>query len=86
MSNERNTPPQTSLLLRIFGGIYLLYLAWDMRQAAAGNPLYLIPIVIFAVVGIVLAVHSIRTLATHKYFRKDPETESSEDREDESNE
>ena len=86
MSNERNTPPQTSLLLRIFGGIYLVYLAWDTRGAVATNPLFWIPIVIFAVVGVALAGHSIWTLANHGYFRKDPKTESTEDWEDETNE
>jgi len=88
MSNERNTPPQTSLLLRIFGGIYLVYLAWDIRGAVAEQPVFWIAIIVFAVVGILLAGSSIRTLVTHGYFRKDPapETESTEDWEDESNE
>ena len=88
MSNERNTPPQSSLLLRVLGGGYLVYLAWDTRGAVENSPLFWIPIVVFAVVGAVLMVHSLRTLANHGYFRKDPtpETESTEDWEDETNE
>lgn len=88
MSSQRNTPPQSSYLLRILGGGYLVYLAWDVREAAAGNPLFWIPILIFVVVGGFLAGHSIWTLAHHGYFRKDSkkETESTEDWEDETNE
>ena len=88
MSNERNTPPQSSLLLRVIGGIYLVYLAWDSRGATEINALFWIPIVIFAVVGALLAGHSLWTLYNHGYFRKDPtpETESTEDWEDETNE
>ena len=87
MSNQSNTPPQASYILRICGGIYLMYLAWDVRGAVASNPLFLIPIAVFAIVGAVLLGHSLWVLARHKYFRKDPsETESTEDWEDESDE
>jgi len=86
MSNNANTPPQTSLILRIFGGIYLVYLAWDMRSAIPEGPLYVIPIVIFAVIGLVLAGHSIWVLANHGYFRKQPENDPTEEMEDESDE
>ena len=86
MSSERNTPPQSSLMLRVLGGFYLVYLAWDSRGAIANNTLFLIPIVLFAVVGALLAGHSLWTLYNHGYFRKDTKTESTEDWEDESNE
>ena len=86
MSNQTNTPPSSSMILRILGGIYLVYLAWDMRNAIPDGPLYVIPIIIFAVVGAILAGHSIWVLARHGYFRKDKETDSTEDMEDESDE
>ena len=84
MNDKTNTPPSSSMILRILGGGYLVYLAWDMRGAIPGGPLYVIPIVIFAVVGAILAGHSIWTLAHHGYFRKD--TDSTKDLEDESDE
>ena len=86
MNEEKNTPPQSSLILRILGGIYLVYLAWDMRSAIGDGPLYVVPIVLFAVIGLVLAGHSIWVLANHGYFRKTPDTDSTEDKEDESDE
>ena len=67
MSEQNNTPPSSSLILRILGGIYLVYLAWDMRSAIPNG-------------------HSIWTLARHGYFRKTPETDSTEEMEDESDE
>lgn len=86
MSNKTNTPPQSSLLLRILGGIYLVYLAWDMRSAIPNGPLYVIPIIVFAVIGVILAGHSIWTLINHGYFRKSSETDSTEEMEDASDE
>ena len=86
MSKQKNTPPSSSMILRILGGIYLVYLAWDMRSAIPNGPLYVIPIILFAVVGALLAGHSIWTLAHHGYFRKDIKTDSTKDLEDESNE
>ena len=86
MSEQKNTPPSSSMILRILGGIYLVYLAWDMRGAIPDGPLYVIPIIVFAVVGAILAGHSIWTLTRHGYFRKDNKTDSTEDLEDESNE
>ena len=86
MSEQNNTPPSSSLILRILGGIYLVYLAWDMRSAIPNGPLYIIPIIVFAVIGAVLAGHSIWTLSRHGYFPKTPETDSTEEMEDESDE
>ena len=86
MSEQKNTPPSSSLILRILGGIYLVYLAWDMRSAIPNGPLYIIPIIVFAVIGAVLAGHSIWTLARHGYFRKTNEPDSTEEMEDESDE
>ncbi len=88
MSSSPSNPPQTSLLLRLLGGGYLVYLAWDMRSAFADGLIYLIPAVLFAVVGALLFGHSLWKLVRHEYFRKDPtpETESTEDWEESSNE
>ena len=86
MSEQKNTPPSSSMILRILGGGYLVYLAWDMRSAIPDGPLYVIPIIVFAVVGAILAGHSIWTLAHHGYFRKDSKTDSTKDLEDESDE
>ena len=86
MSEQKNTPPSSSMILRILGGIYLVYLAWDIRGAIGNGPLFAIAIPVFAVVGAILAGHSIWTLAHHGYFRKTNETDSTKDLEDESDE
>ena len=81
MNVQKNTPPQSSVILRILGGGYLVYLAWDMRGALADRPWLLIPILFFGVGGLVLAGGSIHSLITNDYFKKDPkpETETKED-------
>jgi len=86
MSNEVNRPPQVSYLLRILGGGYLVYLAWDLRASIGQSPLFLIAAVVFGLVGAVLFVHSLMALVRHGYFRKDaaPETEITEDCEERS--
>ena len=86
MSEQKNTPPSSSMILRVLGGGYLVYLAWDMRSAIGDGPLYVIPIILFAVVCALLAGHSLWTLARHGYFRKSNETDSTENMEDESDE
>lgn len=88
MSKNNNQISQTSLFLRVLGGIYLVYLAWDMRSAIAEGPLFIIPIIFFAVVGAGLTIHSIWYLIRSGYFSKTPEieTETIEDREDATNE
>ena len=86
MNEQKNTPPSSSMILRVLGGIYLVYLAWDTRAAIQNSPLFVIPIIIFAVVGVLLAGHSLWTLAHHGYFRKTNETDSTEELVDESDE
>lgn len=88
MSNSSNNPPQVSLLLRLLGGGYLVYLAWDIRGAFSDGPMFILAAVVFALVGGALLIHSIWKLARHEYFKKDPigETESTEDWEESSNE
>ena len=86
MNEQKNTPPSSSMILRILGGVYLVYLAWDMRGAIGNGPLFTIAVPVFAVIGALLAGHSIWVLAHHGYFRKDSKTDSTEDMEDESDE
>ena len=87
MSNNNAAPPQSTLLLRLLAGGYLVYLAWDVRSAMADGPLFVLAVAVFAIVGLLLAGHSLWVLIRHDYFRKTPDTtESTEDWEDESNE
>ena len=37
---EKPKPPQASLLLRILGGGYLVYLAWDLRAMVGESLLF----------------------------------------------
>ena len=86
MNNEANRPPQTSLLLRLLGGGYLVYLAWDLRASVQESILFLIAVLIFGLVGAALFIHSLVTLMKHGYFRKteDSEIEITEDCEERS--
>ena len=86
MNNEANRPPQVSYLLRILGGGYLVYLAWDLRASIGQSPLFLIAVLVFGLVGAVLFVHSLVTLVRHGYFRKNAihEIENTEDCEERS--
>ena len=86
MKNDANRPPQTSLLLRLLGGGYLVYLAWDLRASVSQSLLFLIAVIAFGAVGAALFGHSLMTLIRHGYFRKttDSETETTEDCEERS--
>ena len=85
MSNKANTPPQSTLLLRVLGGGYLVYLAWDLRGSVAQGPLYLAAVLLFGLVGAVLMATTLWGLARHDYFRKTPlkPTEDCEEKSDE---
>ena len=67
MGNKVNRPPQTSLYLRLLGGGYLVYLAWDLRDAVGENPLFWVAILVFGVVGFALAAHSLLKLIRKEY-------------------
>ena len=87
MNNETNRPPNASYLLRLLGGGYLVYLAWDLRSAVHGSLLFFVAVTVFALVGAALFIHSLVTLMRHGYFRKnsadEPEiTEDCEERSD----
>ena len=86
MNNEADRPPQTSLLLRLLGGGYLVYLAWDLRASAQESLIFLIAAAVFGLVGAALFGHSLLTLLRHGYFRKNavPEIENTEDCEERS--
>ncbi len=86
MNGEANRPPQISLLLRLLGGGYLVYLAWDLMPSAGDSLLFLTAAVVFGLAGAVLFGHSLLTLLRHGYFRKDPvpEIETTEDCEERS--
>jgi len=86
MNNEANRPPQTSLLLRLLGGGYLVYLAWDLRASVQDSLFFLIAVAVFGLVGAALFGHSLVTLLRHGYFRKNPvpELETTEDCEERS--
>lgn len=82
MSNNSNTPPDSKLLLRLLGGGYLLYLAWDLREAIREEgPLFLAAVIVFAAVGLFIIVKTLRELANHGYF-KSAAKKSTEDSEE----
>ncbi|MEA4934210.1 MAG: hypothetical protein VB071_11640 [Lawsonibacter sp.] len=62
--------PQLTLLLRMVGGAYLLYLAWGLRQAAFsdGKMGYLVALIVFSLAGTVLLAHSVRLLAKGEFL------------------
>ena len=68
---ETNSPPEFSVILRILGGGYLVYLAWDLRASVQDGPLFLIAVIVFALVGLLLAGTSLKYLLQHRYFRND---------------
>ena len=37
--------------LQLFAGVYLIYTAWNLRTDVADRPLFLIPIIFFAIAG-----------------------------------
>ena len=55
MNKQGNTPNQTTLILRLLCGGYLVYTAWGLRDAFQENPLFIVAAIIFAVVGAALA-------------------------------
>ena len=87
MSKNVSRPPQSSLYLRLLGGGYLVYIAWDLRGAVAENPLFWIAILVFGAIGIFLLAESVRKLLRKEYAgaenTAEPEiTEDCEERSD----
>ena len=88
MSETKNNakPPQTSLILLLLGGGYLVYLAWDLAKDNLGLNLFTAAAVVFALVGGALFITSAVTLVRSDYFYdkpvKEEASEESEDTED----
>lgn len=70
--NSSQKPPQVSLLLRLLGGGYLVYLAYDLIKSSQGDVKFIFAAAVFGVVGAVLFVHSLLTLVRSDYFRNSP--------------
>ena len=66
-NRDVSRPPQISLILRLLCGGYLLYLAYDLLEAIQDSPLYIAAAVVFALVSIVLLVHSVGKLWRGEY-------------------
>ena len=85
MSGTKNNakPPQTSLILRLLGGGYLVYLAWDLARDNLGLNLFTAAAVVFGLVGGALFITSAVTLVRSDYFYDKPvQEEASEESED----
>lgn len=85
MKKQTSKTSQFSIGLRLFGGSYLVYLAWSLRDAMGEGPLYLAAVAVFGIVGAVMLVHSGIKLYRHDYepmnqpALNDSECEESED-------
>lgn len=58
--------PQTSLLLRVLGGGYLLYLAYDLLKTSGGEIQFVVIAILFGLVGAVLLGTSLYPLLTNQ--------------------
>ena len=78
-------PSQISLILRLLGGGYLLYLAWSLLGTADGNTVYVLMAVFFGLVGAVLLLHTLLKISRGEYTGPTPPADGeSELNEDES--
>lgn len=76
-------PPQASLLLRLLGGGYLVYLAYDLFKTSEGKMQFIAAAVLFGLVGGALFLHSLLTLVKSDYFRNTPPPENGEESQEE---
>ena len=76
-------PPQFSLLLRLLGGGYLVYLSYYLFKNGQGNWFVYAAAAVFALVGGALFIHSLLTLVKSDYFRNSPPPQDEEKTEDE---
>ena len=75
---------QVTLLLRLVCGGYLLYLAWDLREAVFGPErqlAFILAAALFAVVGLLLCVFSLRGLIRKEYVMPSDEEEQTSEEE-----
>ena len=81
--NGTSKPPQVSLILRLLGGGYLLYLAWSLLGTANGNALYILVAVLFALVGAALLLHTLLKISRDEYTTAPPPSGDGESEKDE---
>ena len=70
---------QVTLILRLACGAYLLYLAWELRDAVFGPERqlgFILAAAVFAVIGLLLCVFSLRGLIRKEYVIPSDEEES----------
>ena len=67
MEKERSNPPQFSLILRLLGGGYLVYLAWGLRDSFRDGPLFIVAAAVFGIVGLALVIHAGLKLLRKEY-------------------
>lgn len=75
---------QVTLLLRLVCGGYLLYLAWELREAVFGPErqlAFILAAALFAVVGLLLCVFSLRGLIRKEYVMPSDEEEQTSEEE-----
>ena len=75
---------QVTLLLRLVCGGYLLYLAWELREAVFGPErqlAFILAAALFAVVGLLLCVFSLRGLIRKEYVMPSDEEEQTSEQE-----
>ena len=65
-------------LLRLLGGGYLVYLAYDLIKTGGGAWHFIAAAVVFGLVGAALFLHSLLTLVKSDYFRNTPPSENEE--------
>ncbi len=76
MDAKKPQPPQGVVLLRILGGGYLVYLAYDILRSGTRTPLIMIAAIVFLIAGGSLIFFSARGLMRNEYFYDHPEEES----------
>ena len=77
---------QVTLFLRLACGAYLLYLAWELRDAVFGPERqlgFILAAAVFAVIGLLLCVFSLRGLIRKEYVIPSDEEESADSDSDE---
>ena len=77
---------QVTLILRLACGAYLLYLAWELRDAVFGPERqlgFILAAAVFAVIGLLLCVFSLRGLIRKEYVIPSDEEESADSDSDE---
>lgn len=58
MKKETKPYSQMYLVIRALAGAYLMYTAWNLRAGLAEQPLLVIAMAAFAVIGAILAIHA----------------------------